>query len=430
METKDSKGGGGVSGLGSNSLGSGGGGGGFEPFPKLPSFQSQFHGYNDQLMADGTPIPHTGLPPSISSLQTVAMSPASLSVSSPGMMSIGSPLTHLTGLQTSITPPSTSFGSLSAATATVAPPPPNAFHHPLSAVNTMHSHHRPPYPLVPAPLQASTTSAYCSTLDDSSRHHLLYQSLGSSYAAPPSVLGSTSSHTSLMGGSSSNNNASVTGTTSLTNSSLQSQSQQHLDVMMKKDNTNSPFDLNNVSGNNSNATPLGMHTPTPSYDGSTTSSMMDTSNGAGYHTPHSTHTTTSSGPLTPHTTQSSSSHTPHTTQPHTPTPSTTTPIKIEKVLNSPIARVDARKKERRKNRASSLESSADSEASAMDVDPSNPGQVDAVSSTANFKSPLSALGMGDSNDTNGEKQVSKQGLMERKSWGWKVKVEETNGNEL
>lgn len=44
----------------------------------------------------------------------------------------------------------------------------------------------------------------------------------------------------------------------------------------------------------------------------------------------------------------------------------------------------------------------------MDVDPSNPGQVDAVSSTANFKSPLSALGMGDSNDANAsgcDKQV-------------------------
>ncbi|CAD7004779.1 unnamed protein product [Ceratitis capitata] len=44
----------------------------------------------------------------------------------------------------------------------------------------------------------------------------------------------------------------------------------------------------------------------------------------------------------------------------------------------------------------------------MDVDPSNPGQVDAVSSTANFKSPLSALGMGDSNDTNGDKQSKKK----------------------
>lgn len=69
--------------------------------------------------------------------------------------------------------------------------------------------------------------------------------------------------------------------------------------------------------------------------------------------------------------------------------------------------MDARKKERRKNRANSLESSADSEASAMDVDPSNPGQVDAVSSTANFKSPISCLGISDSNDgAGGEKQVS------------------------
>lgn len=77
------------------------------------------------------------------------------------------------------------------------------------------------------------------------------------------------------------------------------------------------------------------------------------------------------------------------------------------MLNSPVARVDARKKERRKNRVNSLESSAESEASAMDVDPSNPGQVDAVSSTANFKSPISGLGISDSNDGTGEKQVSR-----------------------
>lgn len=127
---------------------------------------------------------------------------------------------------------------------------------------------------------------------------------------------------------------------------------------------------------------VGMHTPS-SYDGNNSNSFP-----AGSHTPHTT------------------------TQPHTPTPTTTTtPLKVEKLLQSPIARLDARKKERRKQRPNSLESSAESEASGMDVDPSggNPGQVDAVSSTANFKSPLSALGMGDSNDANAggcDKQVS------------------------
>uniref|UniRef100_T1GVD9 CXXC-type domain-containing protein n=1 Tax=Megaselia scalaris TaxID=36166 RepID=T1GVD9_MEGSC len=47
----------------------------------------------------------------------------------------------------------------------------------------------------------------------------------------------------------------------------------------------------------------------------------------------------------------------------------------------------------------------------MDVDPSNnPGQVDAVSSTANFKSPMNSLGMGgDSNDgTNGDNKKRKR----------------------
>lgn len=103
-------------------------------------------------------------------------------------------------------------------------------------------------------------------------------------------------------------------------------------------------------------------------------------------------------------------HAAHTTIPtptQTPTPSTTTPMKAQKVLNSPSMKLDARKKERRKIRTSSLESSAESE-SAMDVDPSNnPGQVDAVSSTANFKSPMNSLGMGgDSNDgTNGDNKV-------------------------
>lgn len=103
-------------------------------------------------------------------------------------------------------------------------------------------------------------------------------------------------------------------------------------------------------------------------------------------------------------------HSAHTTIPtptQTPTPSTTTPMKAQKVMNSPSMKLDARKKERRKIRTTSLESSAESE-SAMDVDPSNnPGQVDAVSSTANFKSPMNSLGMGgDSNDgTNGDSKV-------------------------
>lgn len=64
--------------------------------------------------------------------------------------------------------------------------------------------------------------------------------------------------------------------------------------------------------------------------------------------------------------------------------------------------LDARKKDRRKIRASSLESSTESENSAMETGDGNSGQVAAVSSTASFKSP--AVGIGEE-ETNGEKQV-------------------------
>lgn len=49
-----------------------------------------------------------------------------------------------------------------------------------------------------------------------------------------------------------------------------------------------------------------------------------------------------------------------------------------------------------------MESSAESESSAMETGDGNSGQVAAVSSTASFKSP--AVGMGEE-ETNGEKQV-------------------------
>lgn len=79
-------------------------------------------------------------------------------------------------------------------------------------------------------------------------------------------------------------------------------------------------------------------------------------------------------------------------------------VKVEK-SESPIRQCDARKKERRKNRASSLESSAESDGSAMDMGDGNPGQVAAISSTASFKSPMSSMSMGDEHDGTGEKQV-------------------------
>lgn len=82
-------------------------------------------------------------------------------------------------------------------------------------------------------------------------------------------------------------------------------------------------------------------------------------------------------------------------------------IKNEKSM-SPMRPVngtgETRKKDRRKARASSLESSAESESSAMETGDGNSGQVAAISSTASFKSPVGSIGMGD-DDMNGEKQV-------------------------
>uniref|UniRef100_A0A182QUD7 CXXC-type domain-containing protein n=1 Tax=Anopheles farauti TaxID=69004 RepID=A0A182QUD7_9DIPT len=75
-----------------------------------------------------------------------------------------------------------------------------------------------------------------------------------------------------------------------------------------------------------------------------------------------------------------------------------------------ITRLDNRKKERRKMRASSLESSAESEGSAMEIgDSGNPGQVAAISSTANFKSPMHTMSMDtDDGGTPGEKSTKKK----------------------
>lgn len=79
--------------------------------------------------------------------------------------------------------------------------------------------------------------------------------------------------------------------------------------------------------------------------------------------------------------------------------------KLAKNVGSPM-RNDNRKKERRKIRASSMESSAESEGSAMDLGDMSSGQVAAVSSTANFKSPMESMGLSDGHEENGEKQVN------------------------
>lgn len=79
-------------------------------------------------------------------------------------------------------------------------------------------------------------------------------------------------------------------------------------------------------------------------------------------------------------------------------------ISIDSARSKHSVHSDARKKDRRKVRASSLESSAESESSAMETGDGNSGQVAAVSSTASFKSP--AVGIGEE-ETNGEKQVKR-----------------------
>ncbi|CRL08358.1 CLUMA_CG021429, isoform A [Clunio marinus] len=98
------------------------------------------------------------------------------------------------------------------------------------------------------------------------------------------------------------------------------------------------------------------------------------------------------------------------------TPSMTTPKVSNKngINGTPSSQVtkETRKKERRKIRASSLESSTESDtSSAMDIDGNssgNPGQVAAVSSTDNFKSPMhSSMDNGDQTST-GEKQKQKK----------------------
>lgn len=80
----------------------------------------------------------------------------------------------------------------------------------------------------------------------------------------------------------------------------------------------------------------------------------------------------------------------------------------KQAVASPMRAAENRKKERRKIRASSMESSADSEGSAMELGDMSSGQVSAVSSTANFKSPMgNASGHGESQDTEtSEKGVS------------------------
>lgn len=83
----------------------------------------------------------------------------------------------------------------------------------------------------------------------------------------------------------------------------------------------------------------------------------------------------------------------------------TKPMQIKTESPVPPPRNERQKKERRKARPSAVVTSTVESDHAMDTsDANNPGQVSAVSSTANFKSPM--MSMEDSVNENGEKQVS------------------------
>lgn len=136
---------------------------GFEPFPKLPSFQSQFHSF-----ADNNIVPEPGSLPSQVTAVPVPISPSSASPSS------GS-LTQLTQL----TP--TPLTSLQPALTAI---PPSNFHT-LAAVNVQHARG---YPLVPAPIQARDIPTIQQQYIDE-RHIQLYQPITTTatfhHPAPP-----------------------------------------------------------------------------------------------------------------------------------------------------------------------------------------------------------------------------------------------------
>lgn len=91
---------------------------------------------------------------------------------------------------------------------------------------------------------------------------------------------------------------------------------------------------------------------------------------------------------------------------------------VMKAAESPTPHVvptQQRKKERRKMRAISMESSGADSESAMDTG-NHPGQVAAVSSTANFKSPMHNMSMNDDSTQDGDKQVRFLGSVRNLIW--------------
>lgn len=269
---------------------------GFEPFPKLPSFQSQFHVYNDAPL-----VPEPSLPQPV----PVPISPSTITSPLNGSLTQLTPIHSLAPL-----PPHTTSSSFHTLTTVQATPPPRT------------------YPLVPAPIQARDIPTIQQQYLDE-RHIQLYQPI-TTFAPAQNVV----------------------------------------TVVQKNDLHNG---MHHHPTHHQNAfQPAPVHAPAPI-------TMMETNgnvNGMGFNG-------SSKG--------------------------------AKESVDSPMRSAENRKKERRKIRASSIESSADSEGSAMDLGDLSSGQVSAVSSTANFKSPLgNALGHGESQDSEtGEKGVS---WKEGRSW--------------
>lgn len=262
---------------------------GFEPFSKLPSFQSQFHSYGETNMMPEPSLPQVTPVP-------VPISPNSAATASPGNGSL-TQLTSLNAMQNGLAPMS------------------NPSFHTLTAVNPR------PYPLVPAPIQARDIPQINQQYMDE-RHIQLYQPI-TTYA-PQNVV-----------------------------------------TVLKSEPAN--YELKNGLHHTAFQNP-----------------MLDNGighNGMGGHGNGNGNGVGIGGGF-----------------------DANMKIETNHKIETPIRNNDARKKERRKIRASSLESSAESESSAMETNDGNPGQVAAISSTASFKSPIGSVGVND-DDTNGEKQV-------------------------
>lgn len=141
---------------------------GFEPFPKLPSFQSQFHSFADNNM-----VPEPSLPSQVTAVP-VPISPSSAASPSNGA------LTQLTQLTTTpLTPLQPSLTAL-----------PHSNFHTLAAVNV----NARGYPLVPAPIQARDIPTIQQQYIDE-RHIQLYQPITTTatfhHPAPPQPLQSS-----------------------------------------------------------------------------------------------------------------------------------------------------------------------------------------------------------------------------------------------